>query len=225
MISKSFTILTISLVIFLNSFALALVTKPKVENAAAKIKSVLHDRFFFDKNISAANALPRTNDLMPQNVKFPNDTVLEAELASIVTVNIDLFASGLEYDPMIYKDYHHYITRIDLLDEFKQKNVACSYSEPRSELDKIHGAKSMCTSHMQTIHRTVIYPWQRKISVSKCLYCAGLELIFACDCKPVYILQAALRPGKIGADGFHERLPCLELVPIDYRAAYSGSSV
>ena len=226
MISKRITVL-ISLAILADSFALAYEIKwPKLENPVAKIKSLENDRFFFNKNVSAAlNALPRTNNWMPEKARFPNDTVLEAEYARLYTVNIDLIANGLEYDPIKHKEYHHYITRIDLLDEFKQQNIECSYSEPRSESDKIHGAKSLCTSDLKTIHRTVIYPWERKIAVSKCLYCAGLEYHFACECKPVYIVLPALRPGKLMADGFHERLPCLELVAVSFQAAYLGNSV
>lgn len=226
MIRKRLTLL-ISLAFLVDSFPLAYAIKwPKEDNAAAKIKSFENDRFFLNKNVSAAaNALPRTNNWMPEKVRFPNDTVLEAEFARIFTVNVDLFANGLEYDPIKHKEYHHYITRIDLLDELKQQNVECSHSEPRSESDKIHGAKSLCTSEFKTIHRTVMYPRELKIAVSKCLYCAGLEYHFACECKPFYILQAALRPGKLMADGFHERLPCLELVPVTFLAAYLGNSV
>ena len=201
MISKRLTVL-ISLAMLVDSFALAYEIKwPKLENPVAKI----HDRFFLDKNVSAVNALPKTNNWMPEKVRFPNDTVLEAELERIVALNIDLFLNGIQYDPIKHKEYHHYITKIDLLDEFKPQNVECS-----------HDGKSLCTSDLKTIHRTVMFPRQRKIAVSKCRYCAGLENHFECECKPVYVLQPALRPGKLEADGFHERLPFLELVPITY---------
>ena len=206
MIRKRLTLL-ISLAFLVDSFPLAYAIKwPKEDNAAAKIKSFENDRFFLNKNVSAAaNALPRTNNWMPEKVRFPNDTVLEAEFARIFTVNVDLFANGLEYDPIKHKEYHHYITKFDLLDEFKQQNVEC-----------LHDGKSLCTSDLKTIQRTVMFPRLRKIAVSKCRYCSGLEYHFECECKPVYVLQPALRPGKLEADGFHERLPCLELVPITY---------
>ena len=210
MISKRLSVL-ISLAMLVDSFALAYEIKwPKLENPVAKI----HDRFFLDKNVSAANALPRTNNWMLEKVRFPNDTVLEAELERIVALNIDLFQNGIQYDPIKHKEYHHYITKFDLLDEFKQQNVEC-----------LHDGKSLCTSDLKTIQRTVMFPRLRKIAVSKCRYCSGLEYHFECECKPVYVLQPALRPGKLEADGFHERLPCLELVAISFQAAYLGNSV
>lgn len=216
------------LVLALLSVAATALPASKSINSVADEKRQKY-RFSLDK--SAPNAIPQEFKYDESEFRggcnWPDHSIMQEEYKLMIEVNSDITDQGVLYNPMLEKNYTHYIINLESSMLFnsaiKDKQVQCSHSEQK-EWNKDNNMGALCDYNFITLDRSETFPFNREVATSDCEYCAGIDLDYGCVCRQFWILKVAFRPGRCQSDGFYELLPRLERIPISYRPFTLGTS-